>query len=106
MLLVTSDKSYPVWKTPEPIPVPRGLAIEYKYLLVRNDGSLVRWEEIPKNRFFETEYRKHITLQETFSDYQSTKLSFVKSVHRGINYPPNMFTEAYQSEHTPTHGFH
>ena len=69
---MTSDKSYPIWKTPEPIPVPRGFAIEYKYLLVRNDGSLVRWEEIPKNRYFETEYKLSVTLREKFSDYEAS----------------------------------
>ena len=46
--LITSSEDYPVWTTPEPIKLPLGSQIEYKYCFV--SPTSVRWEELQLNR--------------------------------------------------------
>ena len=46
---LTRDSAQDVWSAGEPISVPLGIAIEYKYLLMQ-DGRFVRWEAFEGNR--------------------------------------------------------
>jgi hypothetical protein len=44
MALVTTPADYPVWRTKQPILIPRGAAYLYQYA-VFNGGKFQRWEE-------------------------------------------------------------
>ena len=44
MALVTTPEDYPVWRTKQPILIPRGAAYMYQFA-VFNGGKFQRWEE-------------------------------------------------------------
>eukprot|EP00742_Colponemidia_sp_Colp-10_P008648 GILJ01009382.1.p1 GENE.GILJ01009382.1~~GILJ01009382.1.p1 ORF type:complete len:1037 (-),score=136.84 GILJ01009382.1:160-3270(-) len=47
--LTTSEDQYPVWYTTEPLTLPSGIPVNYKYVIM--EGPLLkRWEEISGNR--------------------------------------------------------
>lgn len=58
--LVTDPSSYPLWSS-EPIPVPLGQRVTYRYCIVAG-GKLKRWEEISADRWVESSWNRVVIL--------------------------------------------